>query len=114
MPRWCVWSGGIAPTLFTSALHRDERLASRIGCFVLRHTVSVVRWVDSTAGLDAVEERQECLALTRAVGTATDYGLDDRGVGDRGSVGSRCLSSEYHPDRLWGPPSGYRGLFTRG
>jgi hypothetical protein len=47
------------------------------------------------------------------VGTATGYGLDDRGIGVRVPVGSRIFSSPRRPDRLWGPPSllsnGYRG-----
>jgi hypothetical protein len=40
-----------------------------------------------------------------AVGIATGYGLDDRGVGIRVPVGSRIFSSPRCPDRLWGPPS---------
>jgi hypothetical protein len=49
-----------------------------------------------------------------AVGTATGYGMDDRGAGVRVPVGSVILlSSPHRPDRLWGPPnllySGYRG-----
>jgi hypothetical protein len=56
------------------------------------------------------------LILSRAslVGIATDYGLDDRGVGVRVPVGSRIFSSPRRPDRLWGPrnllSNGYRGL----
>jgi hypothetical protein len=50
-----------------------------------------------------------------AVGIATGYGLEDRGVGVQVPVGSRIFSSPRHPDRLWGPPSllfnGYRGSF---
>jgi hypothetical protein len=50
-----------------------------------------------------------------AVGLATGYGLDDRGVGVRVPVGSIILSSPNCPDRLWGPPkllsNGYRGSF---
>jgi hypothetical protein len=34
------------------------------------------------------------------VGTATGYGLDDRGVGVRVPVGSRIFSSSRRPDRL--------------
>jgi hypothetical protein len=51
------------------------------------------------------------------VGTATAYGLDDRGVGVRVPVESRIFISLYRPDRLWGPTNllsnGYRGVFPR-
>jgi hypothetical protein len=39
-----------------------------------------------------------------AVGIATAYGRDDRGVGVRVPVGSRIFSS-CRPYRLWGPPN---------
>jgi hypothetical protein len=48
-----------------------------------------------------------------SVGIATGYGLDDRGVGVRVPVESSIFSSPSHPDRLWGPPNGYMGLFPR-
>jgi glutamine synthetase len=48
-----------------------------------------------------------------AVGTATCYGLNDRGGGVRVPVGSRIFSSTRRPNRLWGPPNllsnGYKG-----
>jgi hypothetical protein len=40
-----------------------------------------------------------------AVGIATGYGLDDRGVGIRVPVESRIFSSPRRPDRFWGPHS---------
>jgi hypothetical protein len=40
-----------------------------------------------------------------AVGIATGYGLDDRGVGVRVPVGSIILFSPRRPNRLWGLPS---------
>jgi hypothetical protein len=53
-----------------------------------------------------------------AVDIATDYGLDEGGVGVRVPVESIIFSSPRHPDRLWDPPnllsSGYRGLFSTG
>jgi hypothetical protein len=51
----------------------------------------------------------------RAVGIGTVFGLDDRGLAVRVSVGSRIFASPYRPDRLWGSSSllskGHRGLF---
>jgi hypothetical protein len=53
-----------------------------------------------------------------AVGIATGYGMDNRGVGVRVPVRSRIFSSPLRPDRLWGPPSflsnGYRGQKRQG
>jgi hypothetical protein len=53
-----------------------------------------------------------------AVGIATGYGLDDRGVGVQVLVGSRILSSPQRLDRPRVPPSllsnGYRRLVPRG
>jgi hypothetical protein len=40
-----------------------------------------------------------------AVGIATGYGLDDRGIGVRVPAESRIFSSPRHPDRFWGPPN---------
>jgi hypothetical protein len=53
-----------------------------------------------------------------AVGIATGYGLYDRGVEVRVSVGSRIFSSPRHPERPGSPLSllsnGYRGYSGRG
>jgi hypothetical protein len=58
------------------------------------------------------------LSRDSAVGIATGYGQDNRGVGVRVLVGSRIFSSLRRPDRIWGPSSllsnGYRELLTRG
>jgi hypothetical protein len=57
------------------------------------------------------------MSLGSSVGTATAYGLDDRGVRVRLRVGSRMFTSPYRPGRLWGPPSllsdEHRELFRR-
>jgi hypothetical protein len=53
-----------------------------------------------------------------AVGIATGYGLDHRGVGVRVPVGTRIFSSSRRSDLRWDPPcflsNGYRGLFLGG
>jgi hypothetical protein len=53
-----------------------------------------------------------------AVGIATGYGLDDRGVGVRVPVGSRSFSSPRRPDRSAAHPASYpmctRGFFPGG
>jgi hypothetical protein len=53
-----------------------------------------------------------------AIGIATGYGLDGRGVEVRVPVEERFFSSPRRPDRLWSPPSllssGYRELFPWG
>jgi hypothetical protein len=55
--------------------------------------------------------------LSSAVGIATDYGLDDPGLGVRVPVEARIFTSPCRPDRLWGPPSllfnGYREPFPQ-
>jgi hypothetical protein len=43
---------------------------------------------------------QRLLGLDSAVGIATGYGLDERGVGVRVPVGSRIFSFPNRPDRL--------------
>jgi hypothetical protein len=52
------------------------------------------------------------------VGIATDYGVDDQGVGVRVPVRARIFTSPRRPDRFWCPPSflsnGYLELFPRG
>jgi hypothetical protein len=61
-----------------------------------------------------------CLRRIRdsAIGIATGYGLDDRGVGVRVPRKSRIFSFPPRPDRLWGPPSllskEYRGALSPG
>jgi hypothetical protein len=49
-----------------------------------------------------------------AVCIATDYRLEDQGVGVRVLVGARLFICSCRPDRLWDPPnllsSGYRGF----
>jgi hypothetical protein len=53
-----------------------------------------------------------------SVGTATGYGLDDRGVGVRVPVGTRIFSSTRRPDWFWGSPNllsnGYLGILPGG
>jgi hypothetical protein len=55
-------------------------------------------------------------SLDSVVGIATGYGLDDRGIGVRVSVGSRIFSFPRHPDPFWGSPllsNGCRWFFPR-
>jgi hypothetical protein len=61
---------------------------------------------------------ETCGSRDSAVGIATGYELDDRGVGVRVPVKSRIFSSRRRPDRFWGSPNfrstGYRGSFPGG
>jgi hypothetical protein len=54
---------------------------------------------------------------SKVVGIATGYGLNDRAVGVRVSVGSRIFFSTRRLHRFWGPHSlqsnGYGGIFSR-
>jgi hypothetical protein len=51
-----------------------------------------------------------------AAGIATDYGLDERGIGVRVPVETRIFTSLCSPDRLWAPtrlyPMGTGGSFS--
>jgi hypothetical protein len=57
---------------------------------------------------------QKIMQLSYEERTATDYGLDDPGVGVRVPVGSSIFSFPRRPYRLWSPHNllskGYRGL----
>jgi hypothetical protein len=70
------------------------------------------------SGREIIEVLSQYRSRDSVVGITTGYGLDDRGIGVRVSVGSTILSSPRRPDRLWGPPNllsnGYGGLFPRG
>jgi hypothetical protein len=76
------------------------------------------------ADLSAIFYEQNCIINTNvwsrnsAVGIATGYGLDGRGVGVRLALEAKFFFSSRRPDWLWGPPSslsnGYRGLFPGG
>jgi hypothetical protein len=46
-----------------------------------------------------------------AVGIATGYGLDDRGIEVEVPVGSRIFSSTRRPDRFWGPSNLLSGRY---
>jgi hypothetical protein len=87
----------IGPTEWESALQR-----SRLACYYSN---------DLFLGFSCLFERSR----DSAVGTATNYGLDDRRIGVPVPVGSRIFASPCPPDRLWGPPhllyNRYRGLF---
>jgi hypothetical protein len=48
------------------------------------------------------EEEEEKKLRDSAVGIATGYGLNDRGVGVRVPVGARIFSSPHRPNWFWG------------
>jgi hypothetical protein len=87
-------------------VNREDPLRNLLQKFYISQVQIIVFTLYSMGSRDSV------------VSIATGYGLDDRGVGVRASVGSRNFSAPRRPDRFWGPPSRlsneYRGLFPRG
>jgi hypothetical protein len=69
---------------------------------------------DNIQNWKGIREKAGELTVLKLVGIATGCGPNDRVVGVQVPVGLRIFSCPRHPDRLWGPPSLYRGLFTQG
>jgi hypothetical protein len=131
-------SGGIAPPFLTQALDGGEWSDLRLGRFTPGERVPRTHFIADrevcnlqffswsgfipTSGFLSTEPR--CWVISNiacrdsAVGIATGYGLDGRGVGVRVPVGERFFSPPRPPDRLRGPPSllsnGYWGLLSPG
>jgi hypothetical protein len=88
--------------------------------FLCGSSIIVVYYCSSDALYSAFLTFHHTTGYTRdiAVGIATSYGLDGRGVGVRVPVGSIIFCSQRRPDRLWGIArllyNGNRGLFPRG
>jgi hypothetical protein len=91
--------------LVRTVLHRSELLIDYFGVSSASHSLSVLG------------NSELYLLGLPAVGIATGYGLNDRGVGVRVPVGSVIFTSPYRPYRLQGPPKllpkGYQGLLAR-
>jgi hypothetical protein len=106
-----------------STLQNTQILLLLIFCLFRRTVLSGTR-KDSTITLSCIKQIIFCYKLTliksqnSAIGIATGYGLDDRGVGVQVPVGLRIFTSPSRPDRLSVSPfllsSRYRGLFPRG
>jgi hypothetical protein len=63
------------------------------------------RWIQSTTSCNiSLRLLLKLGSRDSAVGFLTDYGLDDRGVGDRVPVWLRTFSYPRRPERLWGSP----------
>jgi hypothetical protein len=58
-------------------------------------------------GSEAIQWHYNNYLHCSAVGIATGYGLDERGVGVRVSVESEMFTSPHSPDRLWAHPVSY-------
>jgi hypothetical protein len=70
-----------------SVLIRVHQTVSHIHTYIYLHTYTLYRRRDN------------------AVGLATGYGLDDRGIGVLVQVESRIFSSSRHANQFWGPPN---------
>jgi hypothetical protein len=120
-PVWTLWymekflaPAGNRNLVVQPVAHRDTGWDK--GVWIMKWRGYGLKQLEPNCDIISVYARRR--SRDSAVGIATGYGLDDRGVGVRVPVGSRIFSSPRRPDRLWGPPNllsnGYRGSFTRG
>jgi hypothetical protein len=81
-----------------------------------RKQTNVITYFDSCEMLvnsDYVSYFESSRCRDRAVSIATDYRLDNQGVGFGVPVGERIFTSPCRSGRLWGPPASYP-MGTRG
>jgi hypothetical protein len=102
-------------TLGKTFVVMQSHLAVRARNKTLRHSVRnklIILYYNSH---DSQKRAFTLMTWASTVDISTGYGLDDRAVGVRDSVGTRVFFSPRRSDRLWDSPNllstGYRGLF---
>jgi hypothetical protein len=112
------------------------KLITDLGCEIFRlkpNEITEVRlhmMLLSVRAYNSTQNRRDSFSLKRdsctgsigsrdsTVGITAGYGLDNRRVGVRVTIGSKIVSIPCRPDRLWGQRNllynGFRGLFPAG